>query len=277
MTSDIGTQIIEKAKEMGATLAGIASVELLRESPSHMMLHKYGTKIDGVYSNDLIKDIHEIQYPTNAWSVLVIALSHPQNKPELDWSFASGDTQWNRYLVKITRELSPWIEGTLGIKTHKLSYMIEQGGTFLKDTAVLAGLGCIGRHNILITPELGSKVRLRAMLLEAELTPTGPTDFDPCLNCEEFCRKACPQQAFDCMIHSSVETGISDLPGRDGFFSRARCMNQMFRDIEDSRATVDETFYSGWNLVGVEKEAISQTEERIKWCRRCELACPVGR
>ena len=187
MTPDTGVQIIEKAKEIGVTLAGIASVEFLKESPSHRILSKFGTEIDGVYSFDQTKDLHGIKWPANARSALVIALSHPQDKPELDWSFASGDTQGNRFLVRISRELSAWIEGTLGIKTHRMPYWVEEGGIYLKDTAVLAGLGCIGRNNILITPELGPRVRLRAMLLEAELTPTDPIDFDPCDNCEEFC------------------------------------------------------------------------------------------
>jgi epoxyqueuosine reductase len=276
VTSERGAQIIEKAKEMGATLAGIASVELLKKSPAHRMTSRFGTKIDGVYSIDETKDLHEIKYPSNACSALIIALSHPQNKPELDWSFASGGTQGNLVLVRITQELSAWIQGTLGIKTHKLNYFVELGGTFLKDAAVLAGLGCIGRNNILITPELGPRVRLRALLLEAELTPTGPIVFDPCVNCEGFCRKACPQNAFYQMAHSYVETGISDLPGRDGFFSRARCMNQINRDVEDSKAAVDETFYAGLDSSGVEREGKSRTDERIKWCRRCELTCPIG-
>ncbi len=276
MASDSGAQIIEMAKEMGASLAGIASVELLKKSPAHRILSKFGTKIDGVYSNELIKDLYEIKYPYNAWSALVIALSHPQNKPELDWSFVSGNTPGNRLLVRITRDLSAWIEETLGIETHKLLYFVEQGGTYLKDAAVLAGLGCIGRNNLLITPEFGPRVRLRAILLEAELTLTGPIVFDPCFNCEGFCRKACPQKAFDRMILSPVEAGISELPGRNGFFSRARCMNQMNHDVEDSRLGLDDTFYSGLNSSGLEKEVTSQFEGQIKWCRRCELACPVG-
>ena len=276
MTPDTGVQIIEKAKEIGVTLAGIASVEFLKESPSHRILSKFGTEIDGVYSFDQTKDLHGIKWPANARSALVIALSHPQDKPELDWSFASGDTQGNRFLVRISRELSAWIEGTLGIKTHRMPYWVEEGGIYLKDTAVLAGLGCIGRNNILITPELGPRVRLRAMLLEAELTPTDPIDFDPCDNCEEFCRKACPQNAFDRMVLSSVESGISALPGRDGFYGRARCSNQLSRDREDSGIAVDESFMLEMNPSGVEKVDISQSKERIKWCRRCELACPVG-
>ena len=276
MTSGRGAQIIEKAKEMGATLAGIASVELLKESPSHEILSRFGTEIDGVYSFERIKDLREIKWPANAGSALVIALSHPQDEPELDWSFASGDTPGNGFLARANRELSAWIEGTLGIKTHNMPYWVEEGGIYLKDAAVLGGLGRIGRNNILITPRLGPRVRLRAMLLEAELTPTGPIDFDPCDNCEGFCRKACPQNAFDRIILSSVETGMCALPGRDGLFSRARCSIQMGHDLEASGITVDEGFLSEMYPSRVERQEISQTEGRIKWCRRCELACPVG-
>jgi len=276
MTPDRGAQIIEKAKEMGATMAGIASVELLRKSPSHEILSKFGTKIDGVHSFARIEDFNEIKWPANAKSALIMAVSHPQDKPELDWSFASGNTPGNRLLQRINRELCAWIEETLGIKTHKMPYWVEEGGIYLKDAAVLGGLGCIGRNNILITPELGPRVRLRAMLLEDELTPTGPIAFDPCDCCEEFCRKACPQNAYEKIVLSSIETGVYALPGRDGCFSRAKCIIQSDHDVEDSGIAVDEGFASEMYPSGVETEGISQTEERIKWCRRCELACPVG-
>jgi epoxyqueuosine reductase len=258
MAPDRGAQIIEKAKEMGATLAGIASVEMVQKSPSHRILSKYGTQIDGVYSFEAIQDFRQIEWPTNARSALVIALSHPQNEPELDWSFASGNTPGNRLLQGINQRLSAWIEGTLGIKTQKMPYWVEEGGIYLKDTAVLARLGCIGRNNILVTPELGPRVRLRGMLLEAELTPTGPIDFDPCKDCEELCRKACPQNAFDRMVLSRAQTGIQALPGQDGLFSRSRCSSQLDRDREDSGVEVDGWFLSEGRPSGVERE------ERLK-------------
>ena len=276
MTPEKGAQIIRKAKEMGAAMAGIASVELLRKSPSHEILGKFGTKIDGVHSFERVKDFNEITWPANAKSALVIAVSHPQDKPELDWSFASGNTPGNRLLVRISGELSAWIEEALGIKAQRMPYWVEEGGIYLKDTAVLGGLGCIGKNNILITPVHGPRVRLRAILLEAELTPTGPIDFDPCGSCEEFCRKACPQNAFDRTILSSVETGLCALPGRDGCFSRAKCSIQMGHDVEDSGVVVDEGFLSERSVPSVETGGMSRTKDRIKWCRRCELVCPVG-
>ena len=156
MTSDRGAQIIEKAKEMGAAIAGIASVELLKKSPSHEILGKFGTKINGVHAFEgMIEGFNEIKWPAKVKSALVIAFSHPKDKPELDWTYASGNTPGNRILQRINRELAAWIGEALGIKTHRMPYWVEKGGIYLKDTAVLGGLGCIGRNNMLITPELG--------------------------------------------------------------------------------------------------------------------------
>ena len=273
MTSDTGAQIIDKAKEMGASMAGIANVELLKKSPSHEIIKKLGMEIDGVNPYREICDFDEIKWPAEARSALVIAVSHPQDKPELDWWVGFKGTLGNSELIRINRELSAWIEETFNIKTHKLPYFIETGGIYLKDTAVLAGLGCIGKNNILVTPELGPKVRLRALLLEEDLTPTGPIDFDPCDDCEEFCRKACPQNAFEKIVISSAETGLASLPGRSGCYSRSTCLIQSSlysKDDEDSGIDENKKLDPA-----VDVEDIDKTTNYFKSCRQCELACPV--
>jgi epoxyqueuosine reductase len=271
MTSDTGAQIIDKAKEMGASMAGIASVELLKKSPSNEIIKKLGMEIDGVGTILKMTDFYEIKWPAEVKSALVIAVSHPQDKPELDWMVGYKGTLGNSMAMRINRKLSAWIEETFNIKTHKMSYHVEKGGIYLKDAAVLAGFGCIGKNNILVTPELGPRVRFRAMLLEEELSPTGPIEFDPCDGCEEFCRKPCPQKAYDKIVLSSVETGMVTLPGRDGCFSRAKCMIQMDKDDEDAGIDINETLASAIDI-----EDIGKTRNYIKPCRRCELACPVG-
>ena len=273
MTSDTGAQIIDKAKEMGASMAGIANVELLKKSPSHEIIKKLGMEIDGVNPYREICDFDEIKWPAEARSALVIAVSHPQDKPELDWWDGLKGTIGNSELIRINRELSAWIEETFNIKIHKLSYFIEKGGIYLKDTAVLAGLGCIGKNNILVTPELGPRVRLRALLLEEDLTPTGPIDFDPCDGCEEFCRKACPQNAFEKIVFSSAETGSASLPGRSGCFSRSTCLiesSAFIKDDEDSGIDENKMFPA------VDVEDIDRTKNYFETCRQCDLACPVG-
>ncbi len=283
---DAGEQLIEKARELGADAAGIASLALLEQSPSHLMLARFGTKIDGEYSNESITDFREIAWPTEARSVLVIAVAHSRDRPGLDWSSASGNTPGNELLIHMGKELALWSHTTLGIGARAMRYWVEEGGLYLKDAAVLAGLGCVGRNNILVTPECGPRVRLRAVLLDAELAPTGPIEFDPCLGCDERCRSACPQGAFGKAVISAADAGIDALPGRDGTFSRSRCFVQMGQDLDDSGVEVDDEFLSEWDADGTAAQgpaADRTTADRefgsqgfVKWCRRCELACPVG-
>lgn len=64
-----------------------------------------------------------------------------------------------------------------------------------KLAAYLAGLGWIGRNCLLITPEVGPRVRWATVLTDAPLTPgTGPME-DACGTCTD-CVDACPAQAF---------------------------------------------------------------------------------
>jgi len=272
MTTAKRDAIVAKARQMGAALAGIASVELLKKSPSHEISGKIGVQTDRVGSAPGAAGFDEIQWPNRAKSALVIAVSHPEGQPELDWWDGFRGSPGNRVLIRINRELSAWLEETLGIKTHKIPYHINKGGIYLKDAATLAGLGCIGKNNLLITSKLGPRVRLRAMLLEEELAPTGPLAFDPCSGCPEFCRDACPQNAFSESVYSPIEMGVDALPGRSGCFSRTACWIQMDTDVEDSGVVFDTAQPSQ-----VDVEELSGTRDVIKYCRQCELACPVGR
>ncbi len=259
MSKQLETWIIDKAKELGADLVGLASVEALKDSPSHYLLSTVGRRIDGIGedSGNEGEDFRHIEWPVAARTALVVAIVHPETKPELDWWRISNaqqliaDSTGNRILININKQLSAWIEENESIKTHPLAYFIQQGGIYLKDAAVMAGLGCIGKNNLLVTPEFGSHVRLRTILIEAELQTTGPIEFDPCKDCPEYCRKVCPQEAFNSMVSFPREIEVANPPARDAFYRRAKCTLQMYADSNTGDALV-------------------------KYCRQCELACPVG-
>lgn len=64
-----------------------------------------------------------------------------------------------------------------------------------KHAAQAAGLGTIGRHSLLITPEFGSMVWLGAILTEAELEPDALKE-DICNHCN-LCVEVCPVNALE--------------------------------------------------------------------------------
>jgi epoxyqueuosine reductase len=261
---NISNRIVAKAKSFGASLAGIAAAGLLKQSPSHIIYPRMEQNL-GVGSRDTAEGIEagQIAWPPEAGAVVVIAVEHKKDEPQLDWWDGQAGTPGNRILIQINNNLSDWIEEKFEIKTHKLPYHVEKGGIFLKDAAVMAGLGCIGKNNLLVTPEFGPRIRLRAMILEAKVEPTGPVQYDPCDGCKEPCRHACPQNAFSDIVFSSVEMGMLTLPGRSGSFSRTVCNIQMEKDIAGAES-----------LPAEDKDVAGK---RIKYCRRCEFACIAGR
>ena len=223
MPEDISNIIIEKARYFGATLAGIADTAALKQSPSH-------------------KNTNDIIWPETVRSVLVLALGHPETEPELDWWVEKRyNTKGNRIVMDIEDRLIVYLENEHDIKAERIPYSISKGGIFFKDAAVIAGLGVMGKNNLVITPEHGPRVRFGALWIYEWLEPIGSKGFDPCAGCEMPCRTACPQEAF-----------------AGGLYHKARCKKQMGKDERSAIKGI---------LKGVE----------IKYCRECEFACPIGR
>ncbi|MCX5641944.1 MAG: hypothetical protein NTY10_01685 [Candidatus Omnitrophica bacterium] len=69
----------------------------------------------------------------------------------------------------------------------------EKGLLSLRQIAIRAGLGWIGRNNLLITPDFGSRIRLSAVLTDAPLDAGEPISFG-CGKCTR-CLSRCPANA----------------------------------------------------------------------------------
>lgn len=214
-------RIVRKALASGASLAGIASVAALAASRSYAGGKRIGCAVSG-------------------HSLLVLAAAQGAQWPDFDWwDSRPGGTPGNRHLVAIMNQVVDWLADKEAVQARALPYNIEKGGVFLKGAAILAGLGTIGKNNLLITPDFGPRVRLRAVLIGRELAPTGPVACNPCEACNMPCRKECPQQAF-----------------ASGAFDRKRCSIQMRIDKLETGAVY--------------------LEAPVKYCRNCELACPLA-
>ncbi len=258
-------RIIEKALEFGADMAGTAALAPLKTSPSHWVNPRIpaysGVGTDGNKGSLGESGEPGAPWPEEARTAVVIALAHPEDAPELDWWDGRKGTPGNRRLMEINKRLSDWIRADMGMGTWLLPYYVEKGGVFLKDAAVAAGIGVVGRSNLLVTERFGPKVRLRCLLVDADLPATGPAAFDPCDGCPAPCRDACPQDAFDEQVYTDEKLG-PHLPARDGTYSRQRCNQRMEADI-------------------AEGEPVPATEERdahtlVRYCRACEFECIAG-
>jgi epoxyqueuosine reductase len=238
--SSLTAEVVSQAESYAGICAGIVRLEDVLKSPSYQDVPADPdgtTKLDGAGI---------FNWPPEAATVLVLGLYHPAEKPRLDW-WERGDTWGNRRLREISGSLKQWLRDEHDLGAHPLPYHLEKGGLFLKDAAVLSGIGIIGRNNLLLHPEWGPRIRLRAVLLEGNLQPTKAIEgFSPCGACEGFCQKACPVKAFP-----------------QGTYSRAICRRQMNADADNE----------------VPDGEIGENGRRypvIKYCRACELSCPVG-
>jgi len=235
----IARAILDKAKKMGASLAGFASIDNLKTTKSYEIYDK----------NPFYEDYKGVTWKKEYKTILVWALEHPVSEPVLDWwsMKVPGFTPGNRIMRMQSKKLRIWMGEELGIRAQSLPYHIERGGVFLKDSAVLAGLGSIGKNNLLVTPEIGPRLRLRGIFIEAELEQTGPIDYNPCKGCDIRCHKACPRDAF-----------------RSGVFERDLCK------IENDKREAD------WEILDGSIMGIDEPSEVNKPCRFCELACPIA-
>lgn len=89
------------------------------------------------------------------------------------------------------------IKNFLTKKCFKSKIIPYEPGLYLKDAAALAGIGPIGKNNLLITKTFGSQVRLRSLVTEAELsfgTPIHESSY--CKNCN-LCVESCPVGALE--------------------------------------------------------------------------------
>ena len=247
--NQIENSIVEKAKELGASLAGIASIENLKASKTFEIYDKSPFYEEYDRDSPSYYEYKGVEWREEHKSVLVWALVHPETEPALDWwsMKVPGFTPGNGVMRMQSKKLRIWMGEELGINALSLPYQIEFGGTFLKDSAALAGLGVIGKHNLLVTPEHGTRVRLRGIFMEAELEPTGPIDFDPCYGCDMPCHSACPRDAF-----------------RSGAFERALC--KLENDKRDAAVEIIDG-----SIMGIEEPS-----GVTKPCRYCELACPIA-
>ncbi len=195
---------LRKARELGADVAGAVPAKMLIDCPSAVADGHRGSRTDrGTY--------------------IVLGLSHDPEHPELDlWESGRG-TPGDRVLGHIGRELARWLQETYGTRARVIPYRIQDGGIYLKDAACMAGIGRMGRNNLVLVPGYGPRIRFRAIWTDLDCPDRDLLEREkPCAGCEQYCTRACPMDAFG-----------------TGRFSRERCLARMNADKASGRERID--------------------------------------
>jgi epoxyqueuosine reductase len=215
--------LLERALALGASVGGWVPAATLNDCPSERAAGPQG-------------------FSTFSGTIVVLGLYHDPKKPEMDWWEEGRSTPGDRMLHRINLALAAWLEKAHGIGARDIPYQVYDGGIYLKDAAVLAGLGCIGRNNLVINPDFGPHLRFRALWVDIATEPRVFSAMpSPCEGCPHPCETACPQNALE-----------------GGVYSRARCLSRI---NADKAAPVENTGKNG----------------PVNHCRVCELVCPAAR
>jgi len=151
---------------------------------------------DSIHFNKFNKENRPESYLKNAKSVIVIGF-HLYDLILDAWSRDEMKEKSYHFADSILVDQCHQIKSFLAKKGFNSKIIPYKPGLYLKDAAALAGIGPIGKNNLLITKTFGSQVRLRALVTVAELsygTPIHESDY--CKNCS-LCIDSCPAGALE--------------------------------------------------------------------------------
>lgn len=218
--------IKERALAEGFHKVGIVRAEPLAEEAPRLeewLARGYHGEMSWM-ARDVEKRLNPRELFPEARSIVVVALNyytpdqHQENSNTGKVSrYAWGD-DYHDVLKKKLESLLAWIREQEPTAAGKICVDIQP--TLDKAWAVRAGLGWLGKHTNVITPEYGSWVFIGELLLNLDLEPDVPRLEHHCGTCT-LCIDACPTQAITepyvvdsnkCISYATIELRTPELP-----------------------------------------------------------------
>jgi len=272
--SKLTKQIKELALSKGADLVGIAPISRFREAPENR---------------------HPCFYMPNAASVVVIAMRVPLGvlrtvakgiEVYAYQRFALGTI--NAELDMIAFNVANFIERQ-GYEACPLPANAPRDPMFRwglshRHAAVAAGMGELGQHQLLLTPELGGRQKLVSIITDALLEPEPLIKHEICDHCNA-CVNICPTQALsadriDVFHMDGMELNTGHVTkwhcifGCGGLTNKGTFAMTEFA-LPEVRPSTDEMF----SYLARKHPAQAYLERELgsqpAWCAKCYAVCAV--
>ena len=178
--ADPTTTVKAMARELGAVAVGCAPVD-----PAFVYTHK------GRHDEDYGREVR-LDHPTAIVFLVEMDFDAMQRAPQAEAIRESARQYFRGALVSRTVAAVLEERGYEAASHHDAHYDV-----ILPPLAVRAGLGELGRHNILVADRFGSRVRIGAVTTNMELTHDTPVDLGVdhfCKSCRK-CAESCPSNA----------------------------------------------------------------------------------
>lgn len=236
--------IRQKAFDFGFCAAGFAAAEPLAEA-----MMEYRAMIDegrhgemGYLETGLEARANPELLLPGVKTILSVALPWPAPATPCAISGYAVIPDYHRVLRELLTKLLDFIRSICARPVNG-QICVDSSPVLEKEWAETTGIGRSGKNSLLIVPSHGSRVFLGELMLDLELEPDQPLDWNPCGDCTT-CLDACP-------------TGAFTTPGK---LDATRCISYLTIELKRDFTNEEAATTEGW-LYG---------------CDRCLDACPYN-
>jgi epoxyqueuosine reductase len=202
-------EVKELTRGLGADLCGIASVERFSKAPA-------GFRPSDIYSE--------------AKSVLVIAKRLPEaafcseNPVPYTFTLNAVAQEVLHLMVRVSIALQEHGVAAVPVPGEPYEYWDEEkregkGILSLRHAGYLAGLGVLGKNNLLMNYRYGNRITLGSLLLNVYLEPDSIAEYIGCVEKCDACINHCPVKALDGQtVNQKLCREKSQLTTKKGYF-----------------------------------------------------------
>lgn len=248
-------RIMNYAKEAGVDDIGFASLEN--------------------YKSPNTAPIKEI-FP-QAKTIVVLAFQQLDNcESENERIMSMGNRNLSEFSNPLTYEIARFIKRESGSKVMTIiggpvntdkKTGLPVADISLRHAAFAAGLGSFGRHNLVVHPEMGSKVVFSAIITDRDIQVDTPLGEDLCIDCD-ICVNLCPANA----LNEEKKTDVMKCLLKSQPYGLAGCTELLTRFSESSleeqkKMLQDEKYKKIYSALSLGTYYV---------CYNCVKSCPVG-